>query len=84
MTEAVKIIPPNEAPEKAAGSRGRPATWPYDDLEVGGAFEFPADLLQSMRTRTSQKNATQKGSENPKRWSCGEGADGKFYVWRHQ
>jgi hypothetical protein len=86
MTEQVKILKPDSAPAKteASAQRGRPPIWPFDDLEVGGAFEVPEEKFSSVRQMVSNKNRAHKGLDESvqRSWSIGKADDGKTYVWR--
>jgi hypothetical protein len=86
VTEQSKIIPAEKAPAPKGEGRGRPQKWNFDNMEVGDAFEIPADKLQSLRQKCSNLNRLELKArpDNPKRWSAGEAVDGKYYVWRHQ
>jgi hypothetical protein len=77
--EAVRVFDAAHAPKPSVGeTRGRPAKWPFNDLEVGGCFEVPDDRVQSVRTSVYSRNAVVGG----KRFTIGKAEDGKWYVWR--
>lgn len=88
MSEKIEIIPPEEMPETVQKPKnGRPPTYPFDELSIGGGFEVPEGKLQSVRQLVSNKNnaGLQRGHKDEgKRYHVGEGADGKYYVRRER
>lgn len=79
MTNQIKIIPADKAPERLPDTRGRPTIYPWNEMEVNEAFEVPEDKVQSVRQSVSNKNNDDSSS---KKYAIAKAEDGKWYVWR--
>ena len=80
VSSDVVILSPEQAPNPLIPeNRGRPKEWPFDTLEVGGAFPVPEGKTNSIKVLVSRRNHV-KGAV--KRFRSGRGEDRNYYVWR--
>lgn len=73
----IKVIKADKAPEPVT-KRGRPAKYPFNDLEVGDCFKVPSDKVQSVRQSASNRNMQADG----KQFTVSKAADGEYYCYR--
>ena len=76
-SKPIKVIKANEAPEPLT-TRGRPAKYPFNELEVGDCFQVPPDKVQSVRQSASNRNKQADGRQ----FTVSKADDDNYYCYR--
>lgn len=80
---AAGVAPARPGALCAGRGRGRPSIWPFEELEVDGAFAVPDRKENSVRQLVSRRNRSGRTKGGDKKvFVVGRDAKGDLYVWR--